>query len=684
MGRKDSPMTHNGDSPRTLPDGLGTRVRRALVGPGRDLRDPSLGHKISLVALLAWVGLGADGLSSSSYGPEEAYRVLAGHSHVALAVAFATAATVFIIAFAYRRIIERFPAGGGGYLVATQLLGPTAGTVSGAALLIDYVLTITVSIAAGGDAVFSLLPASWLPCKTSVEFGAIFLLTVLNLRGVKESVTALVPIFLVFVVTHVVLIGGGIIAHLADLPAVARTVQDGYSRDAAQLGLWGLLVIFLRSYSMGAGTYTGLEAVSNGLGILREPRMETGRRTMLYMAVSLAVTAGGILVCYMLVNVSPEPGRTLNAILAGSLAGDIRLGGLPIGHAFVMVTIASEAVLLLVAAQAGFIDGPRVMSNMAMDSWLPRRFAAISDRLTMQNGILLMGVAAMVTLYFTKGRIGILVVMYSINVFVTFSLSQLGMIRSCVTHERGRPMWLRHLLIHGIGFVLCFAILCIMLVEKLTEGGWVTLVITAGLILLCFAIRRHYANVGRAIREVDRTFANLPGLVTPPPATPAFDASGSTAVLLVGSYGGLGVHMLLSVFRLFPACFQNVYFLSVAAVDSSFFRGGDAVEGQRLRTQRMLDRYMDLARRMGKPARCAFRIGTDVVDEAAELSVQVAQECSKPVFFAGTLVFDRPHWYHRILHNETAYAIQRRLRFAALPMVILPLLLRSPQKGGHH
>src|SRR5262245_43746849 len=175
-----------------------SRVRRFLFGPPKDVRDPQAFHKLSLIALLAWVGLGADGLSSSAYGPEEAFRQLGEHTGLAFFLAVAMAATVFIISYGYSRIIEQFPSAGGGYVVASKLLSPGLGVVSGAALLVDYVLTITISIASGADAIFSFLPPSWLPFKLPVAYAGIALLTAMNIRGVKESVTALVPIFLTF------------------------------------------------------------------------------------------------------------------------------------------------------------------------------------------------------------------------------------------------------------------------------------------------------------------------------------------------------------------------------------------------------------------------------------------------------------------------------------------------------
>ncbi|MDQ5871826.1 MAG: APC family permease, partial [Acidobacteriota bacterium] len=383
------------------PTTLRERIERGILGKPRDVTDRHVLHRMSLVAFLAWVGLGADGLSSSAYGPEEAFRALGEHTYLAIALAIMTAVTVLILSASYRNIIDEFPSGGGGYVVASHFLGPKAGVVSGCALIVDYILTITVSIAGGGNAVFSFLPASVHHWKLPVEYAAIALLIVLNLRGVKESVKVLMPIFLVFLATHALLIGVAFFTHLDSVPEVASQVSDGFSTGLATLGWTGMLLLFFRAYSLGGGTFTGIEAVSNGLQIMREPRAETGKKTMTYMAVSLAVTASGILVAYLLLHTRPAAGKTMNALLAESVFGGWSVAGLPLGYWLVLVTMVSEGMLLFVAAQAGFIDGPRVMANMAVDSFLPHRFAALSERLTMQNGVLLMGAAALVMLFYT-------------------------------------------------------------------------------------------------------------------------------------------------------------------------------------------------------------------------------------------------------------------------------------------
>src|SRR6266498_2980153 len=221
--------------PQKLP--LARRIRRLLVGGPRDLRDRRLFHRLSLIPFLAWVGLGADGLSSSAYGPEEAFRTLGAHTYLAVGLAVLMGTTVFLISAAYRRIIEEFPSGGGGYVVASKLLGPNAGVVSGSALLVDYVLTITISIAAAGDALFSFLPPAWLGSKLAVEFGLIVLLTTLNIRGVRESVLTLLPVFLLFLVTHVIIITGGIVGHLPEVSHTVQSVRGGFGHGIAELGM---------------------------------------------------------------------------------------------------------------------------------------------------------------------------------------------------------------------------------------------------------------------------------------------------------------------------------------------------------------------------------------------------------------------------------------------------------------
>ena len=206
---------------------LGKQIKRLLIGHPLNPFTPNILRHVSLVAFLAWVGLGADGLSSSCYGPEEAYMALGPHPHFALYIAIATAITVFVISLGYNQVIELFPSGGGGYKVASQLLGPYLGLISGAALIVDYVLTIAVSTASAMDAFFSLLPTSLLSYKLLAEVALIFALLLLNMRGMKESIKFLMPIFLGFFIFHVFLILYGIAAHRQGLLLIVpNTLQE--------------------------------------------------------------------------------------------------------------------------------------------------------------------------------------------------------------------------------------------------------------------------------------------------------------------------------------------------------------------------------------------------------------------------------------------------------------------------
>lgn len=641
-------------------------TRRALIGAKKNIEDPGLFHKIALFPLLAWIGLGADGVSSSSYGPSEAFMALGDHTYLAIFLALGTALTVFIISYAYSRIIEHFPGGGGGYIVATHTISERAGVVSGSALLVDYILTITVSIAACSEAIFSFMPYSYQPYKLIFACLLILILIELNLRGVKESVTLLAPIFLVFIAAHALLLGYGILAHTSQIAPVTQGIEAGLSRDLAAIGIAGIMAVFLRAYSLGGGTYTGIEAVANGMQIMREPKVRTGKRTMAYMAISLAILSGGLFACYLLWNVQPVPGQTLNAVLANNV-----FNGWPWGGLIALITIFSEAALLCVAAQTGFIDGPRVMANMAIDSWLPRSFALLSERLTMTNGILLMGGSALLIMIFTRGSVIILVTMYAINVFLTFSISEYGMSRFFYKHRSTEKNWKRHIPIHLTGLVLCSTILVITIYEKIGEGGWLTLFLTSALVGLCFLIHGHYQRVTKGLRKLDTLLEVLPA--TGVKNTDPVNNHKMTAVQLVTGFHGFGVNTFYSVIKNFPGIYENFIFVSIAVVDSGTFKGTAEITALTRSTENGLARYVDLARDMGFSADYRMDIGTDVVDVAVPLCKKIAEEFPNSTFFAGQIVFRHENPFQKILHNETAFAIQRRLQYSGITTVIMPI-----------
>src|SRR3990167_4378540 len=320
-------------------------LKRFFFGGPLDPLHPNIRRYVALVTLLAWVGLGADPLSSSCYGPEQTFLALGPHPYLAVYIVGMVVFTIFIISIGYNQVIELFPGGGGGYKTATKLLHPYVGLVSGAALIVDYILTISVSVASGTDAIFSLLPLWTFKYKLFAEAAAIILLLTLNIRGIKEAIQILLPIFLGFVVIHFVLIIYGIAAHAEGLWLVIPTTIQQTRDMASTFGWLPVIALLMHAYSLGAGTYTFLEAVSNNVQRLAEPRVSTGKRTMLVMAFSLSFMAGGIILLYLLWHVKPVPGQTLNAVVFQAILGDSILG-----HALLITVLVFEAGLLFVAA----------------------------------------------------------------------------------------------------------------------------------------------------------------------------------------------------------------------------------------------------------------------------------------------------------------------------------------------
>ncbi|HTZ50483.1 MAG TPA: APC family permease [Spirochaetia bacterium] len=664
------------DSPQT--DFLG-RLKNVFIGRARDIRDPNLFHKMSLVAFFAWVGLGADGLSSSNYGPEETFLALGVHVHLSIFVALATAVTIFVIASSYSQIVELFPSGGGGYLVASKLLSPFLGMISGCALLIDYVLTISLSISSGADAIFSFLPLSMQPLKVVLAVIGVLALTLLNMRGVRESVGPLVPIFLLFLVTHAFAILYGLVVNAPQFGSVAGATVDATRTATMQLGAFGVFVLIMRAYSMGAGTYTGIEAVSNGLPILREPRVQTAKRTMRYMAASLAFMAVGLIVGYLLFGVTKTAGRTLNAVLMERI---VQGWGTP-GYIFVLITLVSEAVLLFVAAQAGFLDGPRVLSNMSLDRWLPTQFSLLSERLVIKNGILLMGGAALLLVLVSGGSVAFLIVLYAINVFITFCLSQAGMVRHWWKERRTIRSWKRKILINGFGFLLTSFILVSQVVLKFREGGWITLLVTGSLVLVAIVVKRFYFRTGKRLARLDHlmTAAANAEIESPPAAAgpggrahrPRLDPKGKTAVILVSGFNGTGLHTLFNVRKVFGDVFRNWFFMSAGIVDADRFKGHTGIENLRVHVDGYLERYVRFMNAEGIYARAFSAIGTDVSDEIVGMARGIHQDHPKAVFFGGQIVFTEDTFLTRLLFNHTTFAVQRRLHQDGIPFLVMPV-----------
>jgi K+ transporter len=338
--------------------------------------------------------------------------------------------------------------------------------------------------------------------------------------------------------------------------------------------------------------------------------------------------------------------------------------------------MASSGALLIVAAQTGFFGGPRVLANMAVDRWMPTRFATLSDRLVTQNGVLLMGAAASVLLFFTEASVSMLVVLYSINVFITFSLSQLGMVRHWWIERHKEPRWRQKIFINGFGLLLTGGILISLCIVKFFEGGWVTLLVTGALVGIAFWVKSHYRRTQKKLHRLNELVAVAmadDALTTEEKPAAACDPNARTAVFLVNGFNGLGLHTLLAVVRMFPKVYHNFVFVQVGVLDAGNFKGAAEVDNLRKHSRVEVDRYVHYMSRRGFYAEACYALGTDIVDEAAKLCDQIAQKYPQAQFFAGQLVFKDERLITRWLHNHTVFELQRRLYQNGQPMLILPI-----------
>jgi amino acid transporter len=653
------------------------KLKNTFIGRAKIIQDKGLFHKLTLVAFFAWIGLGADGISSSCYGPEEAFRNLQGHPSLAIFVALGTVFTIIIIGSSYNQIVKLFPHGGGGYLVGSKLLSPTTGMISGSALIIDYVLTITLSVSSGADALFSFFPADWQPYKLTFAIGGVFFLVLLNLRGVKESVLSLTPIFIIFITTHVGAILYGIFLHSSSFSIVASQTSHEINSTVSQFGFFATFFIILRAYSMGAGTFTGIEAVSNGMPILREPKVATARKTMTLMIVSLSFMVLGLLICYMLFNVQLDTHKTLNAVLLDNLTAG---WGYFWARSFVLITLVSESALLFVAAQTGFIDGPRIMANMAIDHWLPKRFASLSDRLVTMNGVLLMGTGALILMILSKGSVALLVVLYSINVFITFTISQVGMVKHWWEMRGKKIPWKRKLAINGIGLILTSFILSSVIILKFTQGGWVTLLITGMLILLAVNIKRHYFRTALRLQKLRLSaYSEIEKLIGQRPCQDRFikkikfNKDAKTAIILVSGFGGTGLYTFLRILENFKGVYSNIVFVRVGLLNSKIFRGTAELEQFKKQVKEDGDKYVTVANQFGLYGKSIWTIGTDPVNEIYRIVKRLRPRLAGAAFFGGQLVFSKTFYLSKILHNHTIFSIQKRFFKFGIPIVIFPI-----------
>jgi hypothetical protein len=379
----------------------------------------------------------------------------------------------------------------------------------------------------------------------------------------------------------------------------------------------------------------------------------------------------------MLFNVQLNTHKTLNAVLFENLT----VGWGPFwSKSFVLITLISEAALLFVAAQTGFIDGPRIMANMAVDHWFPKRFASLSDRLVTMNGILLMGGASFILMIISKGSVALLVVLYSINVFITFTISQVGMVRHWWLMRGKRIPWKRKLAINGIGLILTSFILVSVIILKFTQGGWITLVITGLLIILAINIKRHYFNIALKLQKLRlKAFAEIEILVGQRPCADRryrkikFNKEGKTAIILVSGFGGTGLYTFLRILENFKGVYSNFVFVRIGVVNSKIYRGTAEMDHFIRQVKEDGEKYVAVANQFGLYGKSLWTIGTDPVNEIYRIVKRIRPRLSGAAFFGGQLVFSKTFYLSKLLHNHTIFSIQKRFFKFGIPIVIFPI-----------
>lgn len=629
----------------------------------------------ALVAVLAWAGVGADSLSSANYGPEEAYKALhqTGHEPLILWLALITALTVLVISMAYVQIIRLFPNGGGGYKAATRLVHPYAGLLSGSALVVDYALTIAISVAAASDAIFNLLPLDWIQYKPFMLAGGLGLLLFLNLRGVRESVTVLAPIVFGFLAIHIVLIGMGLFAKSDDLVIRVVEAEQHVESVVRDDGLWVLIAVIATAYAAGAGTYTGIEALSENAQYLKAPRAQTGARAMALIALSLAVLAGGIMLLYTVWLPQIVEGRTLNAVVFDATLLRLFPDQELVRQIIIGAAMVFAATLLLVAASSGFLGGPAVLAWMAIDKWAPHSFAHLSNKLVAQNGVLTMGVAAGVLLLFTGGVVHSLVVLYSINVFLTFSLSITGLVRYNLGNRDGRSpaKWFSETAIAMVALAVAGSILITLFVAKFSQGAWLALVVALVIAACGYWVRDHYRRFDAAM---EKSFDDL--LIRDPDAAieiPKPAIMKRPVGIVTGPHGAAGLHALMHAQRLFRGQFDSVLLISAGEVDAEAYGGHEALERLKTQVGERTGKIVAWCRDHGMPAKVYTGFSTDAVITLEELCLK-AQKDYPNVIFVATRAMTRPHgWASTLLHGGTALNLQRRLHGHDAPLIVLPM-----------
>ncbi|WP_247927526.1 APC family permease [Streptococcus constellatus] len=457
---------------------------------GRPLKSSDEGEEGNLLTKLqALAMLSSDALSSIAYGPEQVVLVLisvsAGAIWWSLPIGIVVLILLASLTISYRQVIHAYPQGGGAYMVTTENLSPKAGLISGGSLLVDYMLTVAVSVSSGADAITSAIPALH-PYNLHISIVLVLALMLMNLRGLRESaVSLMVPVYL-FIASTVFLIGFGLLQLLLGNLSYHATAPIGKSISGVSL------VLLLRAFTSGSASLTGVEAISNSVPFFKTPKAENAAKTLAIMAAILGFMFAGITFLNYWIGIVPIKGVTTLAQMAQAI-----LGNSPIGRLLFYIFQLSTALILAVAANTGFSAFPMLSYNMAKNKYMPHMYMEKGARLGYSNGILTLAIGAIFLLLIFNGNTERLIPLYTIGVFVPFALSQTGM----VVHWRKQygKHFLKHSVTNILGAAICYTIVAILLLFRLRDI-WPFFPIIIILLWIFLTIKNHYNKVAKQLR----------------------------------------------------------------------------------------------------------------------------------------------------------------------------------------
>lgn len=630
-------------------------------------------QSVGLTRSLAWVALGANGLAAACYGPERAFLALGMHVEWAAFLAIVAIVTIYFVTNACIQLLRLFPNGSGSYQIVSMMLGPRIGMFSGCAHAVEFSLALVISVASGVDILLTLLaPAARdyaLPIKTTL----VLMLTFVNLRGMRESVLLLMPITLLFLALHF----GLVLLGLSMRPPTWVAWPAGAQHPAPAgdaLAFAGTLFLFLRAFSLGGSTYTSVDAVSNNIHLLSEPRVDSGRSTAKQIAWTLCLLVAGMFLLFASWHDSTLPGEPLIGAISVDIARQAGLApaGVDLAH---LLVLASQGGILLVAGNAIFLFGPALLGHMSSDGWIAHRFQRLSDRLVRRNGVLLLSGVALVVLWASHGDVGTLLVYFSINAFAGLMLTKLSLCRywwNLRDHERH---WWRRLSTIALGTVLTAVVLSLTLLDKLIHGGWVIVAVTAVLVIYCLWIRRHYDDVSRKRVAMDALFLPAVETCASQPVLP-LRAEQPIAVFLVTEHLGAAMHQLLWVQRMFPGRFRNAIFISAVEVDAQALHAESELRARRARVQATIDALERFCGANDIGSAHTIATGPDPVEVLFNLVQQTVAQHTSCVCFASRFILPHTNAYIESLHNQTSTHLQNRLHLISVPLIILALPLQ--------